>query len=199
MQIAAQCTTFKTRAPAGSGHCEHRSGSAWQNCHKTERSHLDLSLQSTLYQGVWRSKLVTAVEASQQDQACVQTLRTDSQRCHSQILEIQVHTSHLQPVEVPLGFQKLANQILSGCCLFHDQRCTSEKGPKGVFGNIMKCCLWRSQSHPIMQDSKAFLCCMDASIFADTSLIRARAPDSRVRVDHDADLPLPAPPCNASA
>ena len=63
----------------------------------------------------------------------------------------------------------------------------------------MKCCLWRSQLHTIMQDYKAFLCCMDASITADTSLIRARAPCSNVKVDHDADLPLPAPPCNASA
>ena len=61
---------------------------------------------------------MTPVKAPQQDQKCVQRLRTDSQRHHPQSLEtlLQVHTSHLQPDEAPLGVGKLANETLSGCC-----------------------------------------------------------------------------------
>ena len=108
---------------------------------------MNSSLKSTLGQVGWRSKLVTPVEAPQQDQECVQRLRTDSQRHHPQSLEtlLQVHTSHLQPDEVPLGVGKLANETLSRCCPSHLTKDAPQKMvQKGIFG---KCCLWRSQLH----------------------------------------------------
>ena len=81
-------------APADCGNCQYRWESARQQAHRTEELRHGLEPQE---------HLVTTVEATQQNQACVQALGTDSQRRHSHSLEVQVHTSHLQPVQVPPG------------------------------------------------------------------------------------------------
>lgn len=92
MQMQHRVLPFEV--PADFGNCQYRWGSAWQQVHRTEELRHGLEPQE---------HLVTTVEATQQNQACVQALRTDSQRRHFQGLEIHVHNSHLQPVEVPPG------------------------------------------------------------------------------------------------
>ena len=77
----------------------------------------------------------------------MQRLRTDSQRHHPQGLEILlgVRTSPLQPVDMPLGFEKLATETLSGYCPSHLRKDAPQKMvQKGILG---KCCQWRSQLH----------------------------------------------------
>lgn len=77
----------------------------------------------------------------------MQRLRTDSQKHHPQGLEtlLEARTSPLQPVDMPLGFTKLANETLSGCCPSHLTKDAPQKMvQKGILG---KCCQWRSQLH----------------------------------------------------